>query len=113
MMKIFFSLSVIILYTVLLVGCNNEAGKGSHEAIIKYNDQEYIGQQAVNTEQYPDVQQLGTIVKKVSEDKKPTENLSSNALDKGIEVFQAPDGNLLAKTADGNYQIFKLTKSSS
>ncbi|WIM38632.1 hypothetical protein PO903_18560 [Paenibacillus sp. PK4536] len=112
-MKIFFSLSVLILYTALLVGCNSEADKGSYEAIIKYNDQEYIGQQAVKTEQYPDVQQLGTIVEKVSEDKKPTENLSSNAVDKGVEVFQAPDGTLLAKTADGNYQIFELAKSSS
>lgn len=109
-MKILIMACCILGYSLFLVGCNaNGEHTNSYAAIINYNDQQYIGAQSVDIQQYPDIQPVGEIVERVDAEMYPPEHLMSNAVDKGTPVFQTADHHLLIQQLNGEYQLFRQT----
>lgn len=106
-MRILLILCSIVGYSLFLVGCNsNVENTTSYAAIINYNDQQYIGGASVDSEQYTNIQSVGVIVQRVDAEIDPPAHLTSNAVDKGTEVFETPDHQLLIKQWNGEYQLF-------
>ncbi|WP_172195711.1 hypothetical protein [Saccharibacillus qingshengii] len=100
---LFLFLSLLSVLSACSPSKNSEASYG---AIILYEDTRYRGHEALKISK-ENLTKIGEISKRVSADTSPTENLSSNALDEGTEVFQDDSGNLFVNYPGGDYQIFK------
>ncbi|MCQ4087477.1 hypothetical protein [Saccharibacillus sp. JS10] len=101
------SLTLLIFLGIILAACTQaNPSESSYAAVIRYENEQYIGQEAVKFDR-KSLSKVGEISERVNADTSPTANLSSNALDKGTEVFQDAEGNLWVAYSGGEYQIFK------
>ncbi|OUS69617.1 hypothetical protein B1748_31120 [Paenibacillus sp. MY03] len=102
------TISSLIMLAVFMIACGNNSG--SNASILIYNKQEYIGQDVVSSDQYPNKDLLGTISKQTDPDQMPQEDFSSNELKVGTNIFSLEDGVLGAEIEENKLKLFNLKK---
>lgn len=82
----------LLMLSFLLIGAFAGCGEDrSYASILMIGNQTFIGNGRVSQDQYGNVQQIGTVVRKVNADEWPNENFSSNELPEGTELYRVDD----------------------
>ena len=106
MKKILINLNLSLL-AFLLIACSNNSEE-SNAAILYLNGKELIGQKIVDSNEYTLLNKIGEIQEKIDADDKPTQELTSNALEVGTEIYTVKEGEQIyvAKLSNHQYQVF-------
>lgn len=105
MKKLLINLNLSLL-AFLLIACSNNSEESN--AAIYLNGKELIGQKIVDSNEYTLLNKIGEIQEKIDADDKPTQELTSNALEVGTEIYTVKEGEQIyvAKLSNHQFQIF-------
>ncbi|WP_422122051.1 hypothetical protein DHX103_09470 [Planococcus sp. X10-3] len=117
MFKNVFLIGLTLLIGVMLIGCNSEisgesadeSSEGSYGGYLIVNGREYVWQGDIENEEFTVAEKIGEVDKKVPIEVMPKENLSSNILEVGEEIFTSnEDSNVIIvkRKFDGEYDKF-------
>ncbi|WDH83140.1 hypothetical protein PUW24_10230 [Paenibacillus urinalis] len=108
MKRCFLAISSLFILVVFMMACGNNSN--SSASILIYSGQEYIGQNVISSDQYPDKDLLGTISTKTDSNQIPQEDFSSNELTVGTKIYSLEDGILGAEVEENKLKLFNLKK---
>lgn len=106
MKKLLINLNLLLL-AFLLIACSNNSEE-SNAAILYLNGEELIGQKIVDSDEYTLLDKIGEVQVKTDAGVKPTQELTSNALEVGTEIYTVKEDEQIyvAKLSNHQYQVF-------
>lgn len=107
--KVVLSLVIPIFVLVVLSGCNSESSESSYGAYLIIDGKEYTLQGDIENNEFTVSDKIGEVNKKVDKEVMPKDNLSSNFLEVGEEIYTSKEDSkvvLVKREYDGNYDIF-------
>lgn len=117
MFKKNFLIGLTLLMGVMLIGCIDESSdksaekssEGSYGGYLIVNDKEYVWQGDIENEEFTVAEKIGEVDKKVPIEVMPKDNLSSNILEVGEEIFTSNEDSkviIVKRKFDGEYDKF-------
>lgn len=111
MFKNVFLSGLTLLIGILLIGCNGDSTGGSYGGYLIVDDNRYVWQGDIENEEFTVAEKIGEVNKKVAIEVMPKENLSSNLLEVGEEIFTSnEDGKVIIvkRNFDGEFDKFTV-----
>lgn len=107
--KIILSLLIPIFILMVLSGCNSGNTKSSYGAYLIIDGKEYVWQGDIENNEFTVAEKIGEVNKKVNREIMPKDNLSSNFLEVGEEIYTSHENGkvvIVKREHDGNYDKF-------
>ncbi|MEH7236676.1 hypothetical protein [Bacillus sp. JJ1562] len=103
--KILFLAISLLLALVALGGCSSSSN-GSYAGILSVNEKKYIWQGEIKNNEFTLSEKIGEVQSKVKAEVNPRENLSSNFLEVGEEIYFSNEDSrvLIVKREDGSLE---------
>lgn len=101
------SLFIFISSIIILLGCNQN--NNSQASILIFESQQYIGQEVVLKSEYPQIELLGHVTKKLDDKEIKPEDIVANELEIGVQIYRLDSSTLVAEFNSENFKIFKLS----
>ena len=97
---------------IVLGGCSSFSsnGNGSYAGVLMVNDKEYYWQGDSKVNEFTLGEKIGEVQKKVEEEVKPKENLSSNFLEVGEEIYSSNEDSKVIIVKRENGSLEKMTE---
>jgi ribosomal protein L15 len=98
---------------ITLLGCNRDVN-ASETSILIYNHQIYVGMEGTSQVKYYDFPKVGRVSRKIinniipNTDAYSDDEILTNELAVGTEIYQLDENKLFAKINDRIYKVFEL-----
>lgn len=106
MKRFVLSLSSLILLAAITSACGESSN--SYASILIYDQQQYIGENLISLNEYPDKELVGTVSEQTGLDEMPRKNFSSNELSVGTKIYALGDKLLVAQIGETELRLFRL-----
>ncbi|NME05913.1 hypothetical protein [Psychrobacillus sp. BL-248-WT-3] len=107
--KTILSLLIPIFVLVVLSGCNSGSSESSYGAYLIIDGKEYTWQGDIENNEFTVADKIGEVNNKVDKEVMPKDNLSSNFLEVGEEIYTSNEDSkvvIVKREHDGNYDKF-------
>lgn len=103
------SILIPIFFLVVLFGCESGSSESSYSAYLIINGKEYTWQGDIENNEFTVADKIGEVIKKVDKEVMPKDNLSSNFLEVGEEIYSSNEDSkvvIVKREHDGNFDKF-------
>ncbi|WP_053367868.1 hypothetical protein [Bacillus sp. FJAT-27245] len=107
--RIFYAITLLSVLTIF-GGCNSSSSNGSYAGILMVNKKEYYWHGDIKDNEFTLGEKIGDVQKRAGEDLIPKENLTSNFLEVGEEVYSSNEDSKVIIVKRKNGSLEKMTE---
>ena len=108
--KITFFAMTLLSVLIVIGGCSSSSSNGSYAGILMVNEKEYYLQGNIKDNEFTLGEKIGEVQKRVEIEVKPKENLSSNFLEVGEEIYSSNEDSKVIIVKRENGSLEKMTE---